>query len=206
MEQSSQEKIELRLVSRRFVVESAIVWVMFRIESAGRRKKLTTPDGWDIEVGGSVSDDALAAIAGHLQQVSLTRGSATVLVHGPCIVERVLWGIELHWPAAETALYTFCEFRQEITAEEWDSGVATVSMDLYREVTIRIRDIEGRPSAGRLLCLPLSERSFDLPVDQQGEVKLLLRPGQYLVGAGAGVHIRFEVVNADGPQIFEMTR
>jgi hypothetical protein len=103
----------------------------------------------------------------------------------------------------------FARFDHDVGEHEWLVGAALIDFESYSEVRIRIRDDDGRPLARRTLGLAYpggAEEGMDLQTDENGEVKMLVAPGKYALGAGSGtLQMDFDITTSEGEQVIPLS-
>jgi hypothetical protein len=198
---STPSTIKLRFVSQHFLIEQAVL-VLYGIDvSPTLERSLTTTNGQTVGIG--------RLGAGNLRPFPVMNGSASVSIDRPGLVEGTLFDVRARRLAdATTFQFPLTEISREITDVELRSGTVMIDMEAYREIVIRLRDRDGRSIRGGLVGLARSGKeglSIDAPVDQNGEVRLLLPRGDYAVGRAGSGTFPFEITNSTDQQVLEAT-
>jgi hypothetical protein len=194
--------IEIRFVSRRFVIEQAALW-LYRLQRDRQKTILSTTTGHSLELTSSPDERALEDLASNFPTLGVVNGSVYAPIDRPGLVEGILFGIRTCRSSGAITTHGLAEFVHEVTEEDLYSGATTINMDGYREVVIKVRDREGRPAGGGQiigLARLSKEGGLDLAVDEHGEARLLLAPGIYATTGG-----QFEITSSDAEDIVEVT-
>lgn len=192
--------IEMRFVSRWFVIEQADLW-LYRLQLDRQKKTLSTTTGHNLDLT-SADERALEDLMSNFPTLTVVNGSVNAPIDRAGLVEGMLFGIRTCRLSGAITTHALAEFAHEVTEDDLYSGATTINMDVYREVVINVRDREGRPAGGGQIGLARSskEGGLDFAVDEHGEARLLLAPGSYVTTG-----VRFEITNSDAEDIVEVT-
>jgi hypothetical protein len=190
----------MRFVSERFVIEQAELW-LYRLQFDREKKTLSTTTGYSFDLTSSPDERALEDLMSNFPTLAVVNGSVYAPIDRPGLVEGVLFGIRIRRLSGAITTHGLAEFAHEVTEEDLYSGAATIDMEAYREVVIKVRDREGRPAGGGQIGVVRfsKEGGLDLAVDEHGEARLLLAPGIY-----GTTGVRFEITSSDAEDIIEV--